>query len=429
MFKKTFLASFLFCMGATGFTSSGVRSPVDRFSFDYAVSGDARAKPLQVFDDGKRTYLQYRPNQDIPAFISSVSGELMMPTQEGPYTVISSVPRDFVASMGSAMARITHATALSNAPQYTTRTNQQAVPLERAQPYALVASAQNTASLVPRYEARNDWGSNSYATPSRGDQVAWAPTTTESTKVILFERGSSKLTRDLELRAKKMATEVVGATRVVISTADDAKPGDAGGSERARVIRNFLIAAGVDPSVITSKVGFLFDEQLQKEGKKLYNPASVTWSFQSAPVRDRAMARTLPGTEDAMNVVSQLRAGKITPSQAVQMLQATSAAAVSGSQQAGALTPVSKPFMPTTWAVRKEDQTVEKMLARWAAEAGWRVVWKGAPMVQITADSDRPLTKPDFVQAADYVITQAKSAGYKISGTAYANQVLVVTGD
>ena len=61
--------------------------------------------------------------------------------------------------------------------------------------------------------------------------------------------------------------------------------------------------------------------------------------------------------------------------------------------------------------------------------SGWRVVWKGAPAVLITADAPRPLVKRDFVQAADYVITQAKAAGHNIAATAYSDQVLVVTGE
>lgn len=427
MFKQTFIASFLFSMSVTGITSPGVRTAIDRFSFDYAISGDAKAKPLQVFDDGKKTYLQYRANQDIPAFISSGSGELIMPSQEGPYTVLNSVPRDFVASMGSSMARIIHAQAMSNAPQYTNRLNQTAVPTERIQPHTLLASLQNNPPMVPRYEARNDWTNNSYASPNRGDEIAWAPSISESSKVILFERGSGKLSRDAEVRAKSMAAEVVGATRVVILASDDAKPGDVGGTERVRVIRNYLIAAGVNPAVISSKVGFLFDEQLQAVGKKQFNPTTVTWQVHSASSRERAVAKT-SAPDDAMAVVALLRTGKISPSQAISILQSSPGPATSVVQSTPAVT-AAKPVMPTSWSIRKDDQNIEKMLARWAADAGWRVVWKGAPLIQITADSDRPLKKPDFVQAADYVITQAKTVGYSIAATAYADQVLVVTGE
>lgn len=429
MYKQTFLAAFLLCLGGAGISSSGDRSAFDRFNFNYAIAGDAIARPLQVFDDGKKTYLQYRPNQDIPAFISSVGGQLMFPTQEGPYTVLNGVPRDFVASMGTATARITHAQAMSNAAQYVNRVNQAAVPTERIQPQVLVASAQHVASLVPRYEVRNDWSSNSYATPLRGDQIAWAPTTSEASKVILFERGSSKLTRDVELRVRKIGNEIVGATRVVINAADDTNPSDAGGTERVRVIRNLLIAAGVDPSVISSKVGFLFDDQLQRVGNKLFNPTTITWVVQSAPERSApTRTRHAPALDSDLSVVAMLREGKISPSQAIEMLKAknpnTSPATVTASQSSQV-----KPAMPSSWSIRKEDQTIEKMLDRWGREAGWRVIWRGAPTVEITADAARPLSHPNFLQAADYVVTQARSVGYQIKATAYSNQVLVITGE
>ena len=429
MYKQTFLAAFLLCLGGAGISSSGDRSAFDRFNFNYAIAGDAIARPLQVFDDGKKTYLQYRPNQDIPAFISSVGGQLMFPTQEGPYTVLNGVPRDFVASMGTATARITHAQAMSNAAQYVNRVNQAAVPTERIQPQVLVASAQHVASLVPRYEVRNDWSSNSYATPLRGDQIAWAPTTSEASKVILFERGSSKLARDVELRVRKIGNEIVGATRVVINAADDTNPSDAGGTERVRVIRNILIAAGVDPSVISSKVGFLFDDQLQRVGNKLFNPTTITWVVQSATERSAtARTRHAQAPDNDMSVVAMLREGKISPSQAIQMLQAKNPNTLPATASASQSSQV-KPTMPSSWSIRKEDQTIEKMLDRWGREAGWRVIWRGAPTVEITADAARPLSHPNFLQAADYVVTQARSVGYQIKATAYSNQVLVITGE
>jgi outer membrane protein OmpA-like peptidoglycan-associated protein len=414
-------------MGTTVFSLSGDR-PIDRFSFDYQLVGDATAKPLQVFDDGKKTYLQYRSNQDIPAFITASTGELMLPTQSGPYTVLEGVPRDFLASMGSSSARITHASAMSNAAQYVSRTNPSAVPTQRINPQEVIARATQAAAVAPSYQPRNDWSDNSYATPRRGDQVAWTPTVTESSKVILFERGSAKLTRDAERRARTIAAEIVGATRVVISASDDAKPSDVGGAERARVIRNYLIAAGVNPSSISSKVSFSFDDQLQKLGSKLMNPTTVTWYVESAPA-NRSVARGNPSQDDPMAIVAMLRAGKITPSQAAQMLQTSVSSPASMAGQIDARESASRAPSQTSWTIRKEDQTVQKMLTRWGQEAGWSVVWRGAPLVQITADAERPLVHPDFLKAADYVVTQAKGAGYQIKATAFTNKVLLVTGE
>jgi hypothetical protein len=85
------------------------------------------------------------------------------------------------------------------------------------------------------------------------------------------------------------------------------------------------------------------------------------------------------------------------------------------------------PPAPQVWAVRKVDGTLDKMLARWAKEAGWTLVWQNGPAVAITGDAS--LSRPDYIQAADYALEQARGAGYRLRATAYSNQVLVVTSE
>lgn len=421
MFKQTFLAAFLSFVAANALTAPGIGAAMDRFSFDYAVHGDDRAKPLQVFDDGQKTYLQYRANGDIPVFISSRTAQLLIPRQEGPYTVLLGTPRDFIAQLGSARARLTHASQMSTAAQYQTDRVVRSVPSERVTVAALSPGAGGMA-LSQMAAQRNEWTDNSYATPAKGDRVTWASADVDQSKTLVFERGSATMEKDSERLLKQVASSMKGASRVVISTADDTHPSDAGGTARAQNIRKVLIASGVKPEVISVRVGFFFDDQLQKVGKRLMNPATVTWTEQTStrPVAGLQAARR---GEAELSVVDALRSGQISPAEALERLQAgresravAAQPAVAASRQAG-------------WTVRKADQTIEKMLERWASDSGWKVIWKGAPNVDITADAVRPLTHPDFLQAADYVVTQAKSAGYRIKATAYSNQILVVTGE
>ena len=67
------------------------------------------------------------------------------------------------------------------------------------------------------------------------------------------------------------------------------------------------------------------------------------------------------------------------------------------------------------------------MLKRWGQDAGWRVLSKGAPNIEIHGDAE--VDRREFLHAADYAITQAKQAGYRIKATAYSNNVLVLTGE
>lgn len=419
MSKLTFVTTVLVLTAANGLSAPGPVTAMDRFSFDYAVKGDSRAKPLQVFDDGQRTYLQYRASDDIPAFISTRTAQLLIPRQEGPYTVINGTPRDFVAQLGASSARITHSSALSTAPQYQQRGMPPgSAPVEKVTLASLSPTAGST-SFAQTYVKPNEWTDNTYAQPARGDKVTWASAETEHSRSVLFERGSAKLDKEAEKRLKQIASTLTASQRIVISAADDTHPSDVGGTERARVVRNALVAAGATPSAISVKVGFLFDDQLQNTGKKLLNPTTITWS-ESTPTRIQtppAAARVHQAAPD-LSIVEALRAGRISPSEALQQLK-------------GVTVPVTAPTLPTVtaWAVRKADQNIENMLGRWAKDAGWKVIWKGAPTVEITADAERPLSHPDFLQAADYVVTQAKSVGYHIKATAYSNQVLVITGE
>ncbi len=50
--------------------------PPELMNFNYEVSGDARIKPLNVFDDGVATYIQIRQAEDVPAVFRLVDKEV-----------------------------------------------------------------------------------------------------------------------------------------------------------------------------------------------------------------------------------------------------------------------------------------------------------------------------------------------------------------
>ncbi|HWL30439.1 MAG TPA: TcpQ domain-containing protein [Burkholderiaceae bacterium] len=67
--------------------------PGSRYSFAWRLSGDRAVAPLQVFDNGKQTWLQFAPGQPVPAlFRHDDTGDLPLPyTREGPYVVLAGV--------------------------------------------------------------------------------------------------------------------------------------------------------------------------------------------------------------------------------------------------------------------------------------------------------------------------------------------------
>jgi len=100
MVRIFFLTAALSCLGActNGPFNGGVNpswstaAPVARaFRFDWRLSGDPAVAPLQVFDDGKDVWLQFKPGQALPAIFGvRGNGEHALPyVRREPYVVVS----------------------------------------------------------------------------------------------------------------------------------------------------------------------------------------------------------------------------------------------------------------------------------------------------------------------------------------------------
>lgn len=63
------------------------------YDFSWRLSGDRQAGPIQIFDDGRSTWLQFAPQQPIPAIFSrSEQGDqLLAHRTQGPYVVVDGV--------------------------------------------------------------------------------------------------------------------------------------------------------------------------------------------------------------------------------------------------------------------------------------------------------------------------------------------------
>ena len=57
---KTLLISSVGALAITVYAATASSSVNQSFDFGYEVGGDSATIPLQVFDDGKRTYFQFR---------------------------------------------------------------------------------------------------------------------------------------------------------------------------------------------------------------------------------------------------------------------------------------------------------------------------------------------------------------------------------
>ncbi|MFJ3463359.1 TcpQ domain-containing protein [Achromobacter spanius] len=182
MVRIFFLAAGLSCLGACTWSGPGsgpgrdttswqaANPPSHGFRFDWQLSGDPAVAPLQVFDDGRETWLQFLPGQPLPAiFGAGDGGEHPLPyVRRDPYVVVAGAWKalSFRGGRLSARAQRAHVATDGQAhlAQFASRTEQtSAVAVDASQsPRAdSAAHARLVADTAPRSEA----GATSTDTP------------------------------------------------------------------------------------------------------------------------------------------------------------------------------------------------------------------------------------------------------------------------
>jgi hypothetical protein len=84
----TYRIFFIFTLALSGCASQPKAHPTGALDFSWKLSGDRSVAPLQVFSDATHIWLQWQPNQTIPAIFGVAShGEQLVPYErQGPYT-------------------------------------------------------------------------------------------------------------------------------------------------------------------------------------------------------------------------------------------------------------------------------------------------------------------------------------------------------
>lgn len=422
-FPRLALALFvagLFCVPARSADSARVGA----YDFSYYLSGDALAKPVQVFDDGRNTYFQFRAGEAVPAIFAARSGtlQLVVPTQEGPYVRVPEVHGRFVLQVGSAQANVIHGSgSRADAPQIAAVAHNGMSTLFTGQG-SLPAGGRLLASLAPVAVAMGDEQAldrNSYATPIKGDRVEWTPPPeTPVETAVPFVAGVAKPGPRATRLIRSLAQAVSGANRIEITGRDDGTYKEGLAEARANAIADMLAAGGIPRARLVIKASH---GSAGTSAKGVVTGASIA-AFAEKPRAEPTLA-TRGGKAAVEDIVARLRAGELSPFDAAKALASARSAAEPG--KAVVEPAVVFERSPTAkWQVRASDGTVETMLRRWGQDSGWRVISKGAPEIRIKGDAE--FERPDFLQAADYAITQAKQAGYPIEARAYSNKVLVI---
>lgn len=397
--RRLLIAMSMFVLTA-GYAAEPMR--MGNYDFSYEMSGVSKVMPVQVFDDGSSTYFQFRAGAPIPAiFVNGPTGLVMVvPEMQGPYARIAGVTGKYVLRIGFGMGQVSYAG--ERRPQLTRTvtepiqtqpisqvTNEYATPAASPRDMAML-KASTTATATALKTAFYDDPSprialdvNSYATPIKGDLAQFPKTANGSTALVKadetnvpFVVGKASLGPIGRKLVQTQAKAFVGG-RVEVVGRDDESSKDGLADSRAKNVVDLLVASGVPRSAITLNTT---DKLLGNKQASASSGAQITLYRPS--VRTQGVEQPQMGFQEA---------------------------------------PI------TSWKLRATDETVNRVLQRWADEAGWRLIWKSGTEIRVTGDAE--LVRDGFVSAADYLLVQARSYGYRIKGHAYNNRVLVVTSE
>lgn len=371
------------------------------FNFEYAKRGEARLLPLQVFDDGRNTYFQFRGgNQVVPAILVD-NGDVQYtaaPTPHGPYVVIAGVNRRYLLGYNTLRAEVLHSSALASASGGEMRT-----AAETGQPRAIKVATQLTMSSPPA-RAIPTFGATAPVVGDGGDaNLAMAPQSSNSLRVP-FSVNSTALSKPaIEMIRKAMQQgEVVGAS-IVGRDDENFREGVAFG--RAKAIADLLVRYGVPRSAIATREGFPL------EGMRANRPTSdLVLRFAPRAVRASAMS-------DATTIASSLaliqrglmglaRLGALSETTATGIYGWVSRSVMhTGSERPTNAPDRSLESAEEQFVMTAEDATMRQALERWARAAGYSVEW--------TASYDIPVNgsiqfRGPFLVAVASAVEQAR---------------------
>ena len=427
------------CALLIGMVPSAIGLPgqrVGQYDFTYFTSGDARATPVQVFDDGKSTYFQFRAGEAIPAIFSNKEGKvgLLVPSFDGPYLHVAETAGRFTLQLGRSQAQVVYGGngREDTPPIDAVHRNGLRVPYA-GQGYPtnsnvkLLASLGSTLALT----SSDSLEANSYATPLKGDRVNWKESETETTeRQVYFAVGSPTVSVQAGKLLQAMAADFKGATTITVIGRDDSSEKEGLENARATAIREALVKLGVNPDRITVKVGVMG------------SPKDKLWpsDIRMERVLPTPVARPSDGPEEKLakiqaSVENLVRAGVLGREQAAAMLRkgkdvrpetetlmATPVAAVTSP-------PPKPPEVPApVFDFKATDKTIAGAIRRWAGANNYQVVWDAPPTADAPVTGDVVIAAASMKEALDKVIPALQRKGYDIQATLYSNRVIRFTG-
>lgn len=109
------------------------------FDFAYEIGGDRKVAPIQVFDDGHHTYLQWPTAFVLPSVTVTLNGKRVSPIAgSSPYFVVAGVGSQLEIRGGAIVARVTYVGERGKAPM---QVAQAAAPVFEREKASLAAAS------------------------------------------------------------------------------------------------------------------------------------------------------------------------------------------------------------------------------------------------------------------------------------------------
>ncbi|HEX2544495.1 MAG TPA: TcpQ domain-containing protein [Ramlibacter sp.] len=382
------------CLLAAAAAYAGNNTRVGSYDFGYLLGGDAAAKPVQVFDDGQHTYLQFRSGAAIPAIFTSNAGvpQLLAPVEEGPYLRVPQLHGRLLLQLGRAQATAIH--ARGERPDAPPLTVQAASGL--TQPYTgasvpagarVFAALPATAAAPGRAETALE--RHSYATPIKGDGVQWTGRNEPVEHAIVFARGSHALLRDAQQSLARIVQRAGAAARFTVIGRDD--DSDREGLERTRadVLHEALRRAGVSADRIQLRTGPM-------------KPASRAGAWEATLLVEEGSVAAAPKPPSTPSAPAPTAARPPLPVPA-------------GEVPAGGFT------------LAVADGTISGAVRRWAQALGYQLVWDAPEQLDAPITGSATLPASHLAAALESLLHGLKNHGYSLEVTLHANRVIRFT--
>ena len=418
-------------LSATPSVIGSAAQRVGQYDFTYFTSGEQRATPVQVFDDGKSTYFQFRAGEAIPAIFNNKDGKvsLLVPYFEGPYIRVQETSGRFTLQLGRAQAQVVYGGAgRDDAPAIEAVNRNGLRTAYTGGGYPANANVKLIASLGPTlsFMSNDALEANSYATPAKGDRVTWKESETEvSERQVYFVTGTAALGPQAKRALSNMSAQVKGATSITIIGRDDSSEKEGLEKARAENLRDALVKMGISGERITVKLGVMG------------TPKDKLWpsDIRIERVVPTAIARPTEAQTDKsahvqVNVENLVRAGVLTREQGLAILRkgADARADVAVASAAAPQAPVNLEVPPSGFDFKAGDKTIAGTIRRWAGATNFQVVWDAAPSVDAPVTGDAVIAAASMKEALDKVVTALQRKGYDIQATVYSNRVVRFTG-